>query len=179
MNRLTRLAICLLVWFCLLAARPPDAEALEIAGTASFGVFKASGGAPRFAVSPGAVLRLGSTSGFNFSLQDSVSLFPGPGPFGFSNQTSLGAGFSWKSFDADLAAALSAYRFYSCGDTNYCGYVVGAAPGGRGRFAYFPWDNFAGVAATVDVNWYSGRSLVLRPGAAVVLTVGLTFRWQK
>jgi hypothetical protein len=177
MRSFSRLVGCLLVWLCFLVVRPHDAHALEVAGTASLGGFVA-GPTTRFAVSLGLVLRLGSTAGFNLAAQNSLTLFPGSGPFGFVDQTSLGAGFSHESFDADLAPALSFYRFYSCGDTGYCGYVVGAAPGGRARVSYFPTESW-GATLVVDVNWFGGRSTVLREGPRATVALGPAFRWQK
>lgn len=177
MSSFSRLVSCFLVWFCFLVARPPAAHALEVAGTTSLGGFVV-GPTTWFAVSLGLVLRLGSTEGFNLAVQNSLTLFPGQGPFGFVDQTTFGVGFSHESFDADLAPALSFYRFYSCGDTGYCGYVVGAAPGGRVRVSYFPREKW-GVALAADVNWFGGRSTVLREGPAVVVVAGPVFRWQK
>lgn len=169
---------CLLLGsLCLLGSLAPgEARALEIAGTASFGAFQV-GTTTRFAVAPGLALRLGSAEGVQLVLQDSLLLFPGPGPFGFNNQFSAGVGYSWKDFDLDVAGSLSAYWMHACGNT-LCGRVLGAAPGARARAAYFPF-SWSGVAVTGDVGWYGGSSLVLPGGPAVTVVAGPVFRWKR
>lgn len=177
MSRLSRFVVFSLV--CLLAAFPRSAGALEIAGTASFGGFQV-GTTTRFAVAPGMSMRFGDAEGLNLSVQNSLVLFPGPGPFGFSNQASIGVGYARKTFDVDLSASLSGYWMTVCGNT-LCGRVVGVAPGVRMRISYFPFETteWFGAALTGDVGWYGGDSLVLPGGLAATLVAGPAIRWKK
>jgi hypothetical protein len=176
---LSRLVVFSLVGYCFLCTFARDSNAFEIAGTASFGVFQV-GATTRFAVAPGFALRFGDADGVNLALQDNLVLFPGPGAFGFNNQASVGVGRSWKSFDFDVAASLSAYWMGACGNT-LCGRVVGVAPGARVRFSYFPVESseWLGATLTGDVGWYGGSSLVLPGGPAVTIVAGPVIRWKK
>lgn len=176
MGRFSQLVCSSVAGLCALGAVLPEAQALEVAGTAYFGVFQV-GTTTRFAVAPGLALRLGAAEGVQLVLQDSFVMFPGPGPFGFNNQLSAGLGYSWESFDVDVAGSLSAYWMHACGST-LCGRVVGVAPGARVRVAYFPL-SWSGLALTGDVGWYGGSSLVLPGGPAATIVAGPVFRWKK
>lgn len=176
MNRFSRLIGCSLVGLCLLGAAAQEADAFEVSGTAAFGAFQV-GTTTRFAVAPGIAFRFGDVEGVNLTVQDNFVMFPGPGPFGFNNQTSVGVGYSWKSFDVDVAGSLSAYWMHACG-TSLCGRVLGLAPGVRTKVSYFPLD-WSGVAVTADVGWYGGSSLVLPGGMAATIVFGPVARWSK
>lgn len=173
MRRFSRSA-AFIVGSCLFASAPADA--FEVAGTTSFGVFQV-GTTSRFAVAPGLAVRLGPGEGFNIVVQDSLVLFPGPGRFGFDNRTSVGLGWSWPTVDLTVGATLSQYWMPACGNT-LCGQVMGLSPGAMAQVSYYPFE-FAGMTATGIYGWYGGNSLVLPGGSAVTFTVGPVFRWKK
>ena len=150
------------------AAGPPGAVGI------SAGVFQV-GTTSRLAVAPTVSLNL--TSPFSLTLQNTTLLFPGPGRFGFNNQTSVGLGYFSDKVNIDVAAVLSQYWMDACGST-LCGRVVGVAPGGRAKVTYYMWDSF-GLSINADVGWYGGRSLVLPGGPAFMAIGGPVFRWKK
>lgn len=150
------------------AAPPPGAVGF------SAGAFQV-GTTTRLAMAPTVSIHLAEPVSLTF--QDTLLLFPGPGKFGFNNQTSVGLGYFSNNFNIDVGASFSQYWMDVCG-TELCGRVIGVAPGARAKVSYFMWESI-GLAVNADIGWYGGRSLVLPDGLAFMGIVGPVFRWKK
>lgn len=141
------------------------AEAVEVNGGFGVGAL-AIGSVPRLSLSPHVGLLLKSDSGCLLALSDTVQVLPTRSGAGIVNQTVLGGGYGTENVTFTVGAAVAIYSMYLC-ESEYCGRVVGVAPGASARVdAYFIGP--LGISVSVNVSWFGGSSPVL-PGSLVAM----------
>jgi hypothetical protein len=162
----------------LVLVAPIPAEAVEVAGGLSVGVFQA-GTIPRVAVTPHAGISWRKESGFLLAVNDLFNILTpiNKAGIGVFNKASVTIGFGWKDIDGTVGPSLSIYSMPECGATFLCGRVVGVAPGGHVQAeVYFAGP--LGVSVSGNLDWIGGSSAVLPGGIAAMVVAGPVLRWR-